>query len=160
MKKLLITFFITLLFTGCSTLKVDVDYDENFDFSKHKTFFVKHKNLKGENTLTNDRIISAIEKNLQLKNYKKTSEDIADLIFVFHISVKDKTQIQPNYQVGIGRYGRYGGTMISTTSSYDYKEGTLIIDALNPKDKKTLWRGTGITELNKNSTTRRKKRVY
>ena len=37
----------------------------------------------------------------------------------------------------------HGGMGSSTTTESTYTEGTLIIDAYEPSDKKMVWRGTG-----------------
>ncbi len=42
--------------------------------------------------------------------------------------------------------------MMSTTHTYEYNEGTLIIDALNPQTQKIVWRGIGVKELRDNKT--------
>ena len=152
MKKIIILLTSLLLFIGCSTLNVSVDYDDSFNFNKQKSFVVKHKSKDGEDTLTNDRIISSLEADLELKNYKKVSLEEADLIFVFHLNIENKSDIQTTYQMmGFGRY-RYGGATISTTNTYNYTEGTLIVDALNPKNKKIVWRATATAELKEKKT--------
>ncbi len=131
-----------LLLAGCSSLKVTVDYDTEFDFTSAKRFTVVHHNKEGEDTLLNDRLIKALETDLQAKAYIKSDKSSADLIFVFHTNVESKTDIDTDYtMVGYGRYGFSGG-MIATTRTYKYDKGTLIIDALNPADKKIVWRGT------------------
>ncbi len=157
MKNILILFISSLLFIGCSNMKVSVDYDDSFDMSNEKTFVVVHKSAEGDNTLTDDRIINALERELVLKNYEKVSEQEADLIFSFQLGVENKSELQPSYEVGFGRYGRRGGGMVSTSSTYSYKEGTLIIDAL--KDEKVVWRGTAVMEL-KDKKTPQKRTEY
>jgi uncharacterized protein YxeA len=157
MKQIIILLSALALFAGCSTLKVSTDYDETFDFTKQKSFVVKHENKAGEDTLSNDRIIDSLEADLKAKGYKKVSLEEADLIFVFHVNVEKKSDIQTDYQMmGYGRY-RYGGAMVSTTSTYNYEEGTLVIDALNPKNEKIVWRSTGVAELKEQKTPQKRK---
>jgi len=143
----------TLLFIGCSTLDVSVDYDESFDFKSAKTFAIVKNNEMPEDTLTNDRIIDAIKNDLELKNYNQVAVEKADLIVVFYLKIKDKSQVSTSYSGGLGYrgYGRgygYGGGMMASTHTYEYEEGTLVIDALNPKTKKIVWRAIGVKELN------------
>lgn len=156
MKYLLSIITIVLFFSSCSTIKVTTDYDEKFNFSKSKTFAIKHNNKSGENTLTNDRIINSLENDLLSKGYKKASLKDADLIFVFHINIENKTDIETNYEtMGFGRY-RYAAAFPSTTT-YSYKEGTLIIDALNPKNEKIVYRTVGVDELKEKNTPKKRK---
>jgi len=152
MKKIFGYILAMVIFTGCSTLKVSVDYDETYDFSKVETFAVDGNYEQAKNTLFNDRVVAALENELQLKSYKKVTPNSADLIFVFHSNVREKSDIQTSYGLSGYRGYRYGGMMMSTTNTYNYNEGTLIIDALNPKTKKIVWRGTGVKELRENKT--------
>lgn len=156
MMKILSFITATLLFIGCSTLDVSVDYDDSYDFKSVKSFTVDNSIGTSKNTLIGTRIVNALEGELELKNYKKTSKEDANLIFVFYGSVKDKQSVSTSYS-GYGGYGRrggfgYGGMMMSTTNTYEYQEGTLVVDALNPKTKKIVWRGIGVKELKNYNT--------
>ena len=148
--------FLSLFMVGCSTLDVNVDYDEGFNFAAVKSFQVVHNVREGENTLVNDRITAAIESELEKKGYVKTTHN-ADLVFVYHYNAKDKVDIRTDYQmVGYGGFG-YGGAMIAHTSAYNYTEGTIIIDALNPKTKKIVWRSVGTLEVQEKETPQEKR---
>ena len=148
--------FLSLFMVGCSTLDVNVDYDEGFDFAAVKSFQVVHNVREGENTLVNDRITAAIESELEKKGYVKATSD-ADLVFVYHYNAKDKVDIRTDYQmVGYGGFG-YSGAMVARTSAYNYTEGTIIIDALNPKTKKIVWRSVGTLELQEQETPQEKR---
>lgn len=161
MKYFLSTLVTLLIFTGCSQVQVNVDYDDSFNFSAQKTFVIIEEKKEGSNTLYIDRVISALESTLESKNYTKASKDNADLIFVFHTDITSKSDINTDYQrVGFGMY-RYGGGMggmVSTTSTYNYDEGTLMIDALSPKTKNIVWRGVGQTEVKKQETPQEKRK--
>ena len=147
-----------LFFSACSTLKVNVDYDDAYDFAKVKTYMVKHNPKEGESTLVNDRITSSLENVLDAKGYKKVTSE-ADLIFVYHYAAKDKIDIQTDYHmIGIRRYG-FGGTMVATTTAYEYTEGTIIIDAFDTKTNKIVWRSVGSLELQEQETPE-EKRAY
>ena len=146
-----LTFVLSLLLlVGCSTLNVSVDYDETYDFKNVKSFAIDIAASNSKNTLFNERVFNALKNDLELKNYKNSTKEDADLIFVFYVSVKDKQSIHTSYS-GYGGYRRYGGLgggmMMSTTNTYEYQEGTLVIDALSPKTKKIVWRGVGVKEL-------------
>lgn len=151
-------FFIFVAFViflgGCSTLEVSVDYDDTYDFSKAKKIAVVHEHKAKENTLLNDRIVNALTQNLESKYYTEVNSNEADIIFVFYVDVKDKTQINTDY-ISMGMRYRFGG-MMASTSTYDYTEGSLVIDALNPKTKKIIWRAIGVKELNEYNTPQEK----
>lgn len=152
MNKFFILLVSTLFFLGCSSLRVSNDYDPGFNFSEQKTFAVVHHSREGEDTLLNDRIQKAMEADISSKGYIKMQKEEADLVFVFHTTAESKTDIDTDYQmIGYGRYA-YGGGMVATTRTYHYTKGTLIIDALNPKDEKIVWRGIGTDTLREKKT--------
>ena len=157
MKKYLIYLMASVVaFSGCSTMDVSVDYDESFNLSKQKTYAIARKTTEGENSLFIDRVTKAIESNLDAKNYTKSGVDAANILVTFNAKIESKTSTYTDYQAfGIGRY-RYGGAMISTTSSYDYEDGTLVIDVINPKTNKIVWRGVGQTEVEHKKTPQEK----
>jgi len=152
MKRFFILMLSALVFSACSSLRVSHDYDTEFDFIKQKTFAIAHNNREGEDTLHNDRVQKALEVDLVSKGYTKTIKKDANLVFVFHTSVENKTDIETDYQmIGYRRFG-YGGAMIATTNTYHYTKGTLIVDALNPNDEKIVWRGIATDTLNEKKT--------
>ncbi len=152
MKKIFLLGFTIFMFFGCSSLRVNVDYDTAYLFSKQKTFAVVHNAKEGEDTLFNDRLTSALEEELNSKGYMKTEQEKADMVFVFHANAESKTDIHTDYvRVGYRGY-RYGGGMDTQTSSYTYTKGTLIIDALTPTDEKIVWRATTTDVLSQYDT--------
>ena len=169
MRKFLI--YLTLLFilNGCSTLQVAVDYDPSFSFQTKKSYAVVHNNKESDNTLISDRVQKAIKVSLNTKGYKEVSQESASLIFVFHVNVMNRSDIRTDYQMvgyngyryGFGGYGYGPGTaVIATPSTYRWKEGKLVIDALNPQTKKIVWRGTVKDELGRKNTTPEEKTAY
>jgi len=159
MKQIIVAVFIALLMSACSSLKVNVDYDPEFDFTSKKTFAIVHYNKEGEDTLFNDRLINALEQELFSKNYIKKEKGEAELIFVFHVNVEHKTDIHTDYvRLGYSRY-HYAGQMMATTRTYKYKKGTLVIDVLNPKDDKIVFRSIA-TDILKTHDTPQKRTEY
>lgn len=158
MKNFLLGISMLFLMAGCSTLKIDVDYDTFYDFDNKTDYSVVHSDREGTNSLIADRITKAIKKSLNAKAYSEVAKKDAQLIFVFHTNVKNKTDIEMDYQtIGFGGFGMgFGSNVIATPTTYNYTEGTLIIDALNPKTKKIVWRSVGSDELGSHSTPQEK----
>ena len=150
--KFLSLLMTALLFVGCSTLDVSVDYDETYDFSNDKTFAIDSSTQDSINTLFSSRVVNALENELKSKHYTKVSKEKADLIFIFKAATKEKSDTHINYGVSGYRGYRYGGMMMSTSHTYEYTEGTLVIDALSPKTKKVVWRGVGVKEISEKET--------
>jgi hypothetical protein len=149
MRYILIT-LLTLFISACSTLSTSVDYDTHYNFKTIHTFAVVHKTKEGENTLTNERIEKALVNVLKSKGLQQVEPQNADLVFLYHTNVQNKTDIYTDYQM-VG-YGRYGGMVISTPRTYNYDEGKLIIDAYNPKTNKTVYRAVAVDELPEKKT--------
>ncbi len=145
--RLLFLLVITLLFGACSSLNVHNDYDPSYDFSKVKSFAIVHKQKEGEDGLTVQRIKKALRRALAAKGFVEVQPEKADLLFLFHLNVMNKTQIYTDYQM-VG-YGRYGGMVIATPRSYNYDEGKLIIDAYDPKLNQTVYRVVLTDEIDK-----------
>ena len=131
-------------------MEVQNDYDPSYDFSKVKSFAVVHKQKEGEDGLTVKRIEKALTKALKVKGLVPTQPQKADLLFLFHLNVTNKTEIYTDYQM-VG-YGMYGGMVISTPRSYNYDEGKLIIDAYDPKINQTVYRVVLTDELKERKT--------
>lgn len=171
MKKLFLIGTIFLLFSGCSTLDTEVDYDTAYEFKDQTHYSIVHSDREGDNTLVNDRIKEAIKISLNAKEYEEVKESEADLLFVFHVNVQKMSDIRTDYEMvgyggfgygmGFGGYGRgFGTAMVVHPSTYKWTEGKLIIDALNPRSKKIVWRGVATDELSQNSSTPQEKTLY
>jgi len=162
-----------LSITGCSSLNIDVDHDTSYNFHGKTKYAIVHKPKEGDNTLINDRIIKAIKTTLNEKGYKEVAVSDADLLFVFHVNVTQMSDIRTDYQVigysgyrygagwGYGGYGGYGSAVVvPNTTTYRWTEAKLIVDALNPKTKKIVWRGIATDEITRGNYTTQEKTAY
>jgi len=145
-----------LFFSACSTINVSNDFDPAFSFDTVKSYALLYKSNERSNTLTDERIKSGIDMQLRQRGYSKVNRKDADIYVVFHTNVQNKTKIVQGYEhIGISpyrygyRYGYgYGGMMaVPTTRTYNYDEGKLLIDILNTKDNKIVWRGVATDSL-------------
>jgi Domain of unknown function (DUF4136) len=145
-------FFVPLicfLISSCSTIRVQSDYDHSYNFRQYGSYRVasdSELNLRDalkRNPLVYKRVLDAINKDLQAKGFilKRTGQ--ADFVVVAHAGVKEKMRLEQYNAAGYGWYhpwwGPYGGY---TNISY-YKEGTLVLDIVDFKNKELAWRGTG-----------------
>ena len=154
MTKTLLFILSTLIFSGCSTINVTNDFDPAFSFNDVKTYAILYKSKDYSDTLTDERIKTGIDTQLKQKGYIKVKRKDADIYVVFHTDVRNKTKIVQDYQyIGISpyRYGYgygYGGMMaVPVTRTYNYDEGQLLVDILNAKDNKIVWRGVATDSL-------------
>ena len=76
----------------------------------------------------------------------------------YHVLLKDRTKIR-SYSSGYYGYRHYpygyGGTL-GGVSSYDYKEGTLIIDVIDARTRRLAWRGWAVGATRKGYYTEEK----
>jgi hypothetical protein len=77
----------------------------------------------------------------------------ADLLVNAVTIVKNKREITANTNYGYGGayrpYGYWNGGSVTTFNTYDYVDGSLIIDVVNNKAQKLLWQGIGNAEIDK-----------
>jgi hypothetical protein len=138
---------------GCVSPDVKTDFDPTVDFSRFKTFaFTGLTDLdqRGmlDNSLMRQRLENMIGRELQQKGLTQVGlEQNPDLLVHYWVGVKDKQQLQstgPAYGgYGYGWRAGYGGGV----STYEYREGTLITDLVEPTKRNLVWRATVVAEL-------------
>jgi hypothetical protein len=140
-----------LIFTGCTTISVNQDYDPAYDFAKLKTYgFIPITEEAGIDQLNATRLGDAIKENLNTKGY--TLSDNADFGIALFFTKDTKTSIQSTGGYGYGYgygYRGYGGMGGSTYVS-QYDEGTLVIDVVDMAKQELVWRGIGTGVLSEN----------
>ncbi len=168
MKVITLIVSMVFLFSACSTLQVDTDFDSKYNFKDKTKYTIVHNAKEGDNTLINDRIKESLRESLNAKKYEEVSKEEADLVFVFHVNVTNRSDIRTDYQrvgysgygYGYNGYGGYGTHVIAVPTTYQWREGRLVVDALNPKTKKIVWRGIVSDELTRSSLTSKEKTDY
>ncbi|MFY4727848.1 DUF4136 domain-containing protein [Nitrospira sp. BLG_2] len=141
---------------GCTALDVKTDFDPTIDFSRFKTFaFTGLTDLDQggilDNSLIRQRLENMIGKELQRKGLTQVGlEQNPDLLVHYWVGVKDKQQVHSTGTTygGYGFGSGYGwGAGYGGVSTYDYREGTLIVDLVEPTNKTLVWRATMVAEL-------------
>jgi len=152
-KKYLLVFFSTLL-SACATQKSNYDYIAGTDFNKYRSYawVVVDKNSKesqrAKSQLVDRRIVEAVDSALTVKRMQKVTDE-PDILVNYHVSVSQQEKQQPKGHVSIGTasYGRGSsvgfGVSMPVGGSRTYKEGTLVIDMIDAKNKQILWQGWG-----------------
>jgi hypothetical protein len=147
---------VTALLFACSTVQVRQDYDQTEDFSQLRTYSWLPKpqeqtgNLRLDNPLLHDRIVAAIDRNLQAKGYTKVADAKPDFYVAYHLASQQKLDVRTiDYGTGYGVWGvaGYGGVGWSETYAVPYEEGTIAIDVIDLARRKLVWRGVGVGRL-------------
>lgn len=132
-----------ILFPNCSTIRVETDFDRDADFSIYKTYrWISDKNRTRETKLMKDQLIkkhvhSAVDRELAEMGFDKAGRSGADILVAFYIGTKKKVDVN-HYGYGYGRWGRFHSRGVSV---HRYKEGTLILDFIDARNKQLIWRG-------------------
>jgi hypothetical protein len=144
-----IAFSLAMLST-VSAQQVKIDFDHQADFSRYKTY--SWQEIKPANSLWDARIKSAVDSELAAKGWTQVASG-GDVAIVAIKTTQTQRTLQTFYDAmggGMGGWGwrRFGGGGFgggfgeSTTTEDDYKEGTLIIDMYDAKNKQLIWRSS------------------
>ena len=149
-----------MILIACSpSLKVSSDYDKTVDFAPYKTFSMYQLQDKSGavSQLNQNRITDAVKKQMVAKGFTENDAN-PDLLVNVVTYLKEKQQVTANTNYyGYGGYYRpyaWGGGMSSGTttySTYNYHDGTLMIDVVDASKKQLVWQGVGNKEIDKPS---------
>ncbi len=146
---------LALAFTSCNLTKVTVDYDPQVDFKQYKTYSYVQWNKQSDEILSErdkKRFRDATSFELEKLGFVK-GEGKTDLVVNLFLIVDQKTGTATyndfyssgptvGYYYGPWGYNNPGGVSVAgTMHSYDYEEGTLIVDLLDVKKKQLAWQG-------------------
>jgi len=136
---------------GCTGPKVITDFDPSAEFSAFRTFAFTGLTARGDevgvldNSLLRKRIEAMVDRQLTAKGLRQVGvEDPSDLLVYLFVGVKDKQRIESTGMAGVGFGGRGRGAGFSGggVTTYEYEEGTLIVDLTESSKKELVWRAT------------------
>lgn len=140
--------------SGCSSIKVSNDYDQDADFRTYETYdwLDNRPNIPAEvvaamnqNPLFDKRLRSAAESELNAKGLTRDQTD-PDILLTYHVGVEDKVDVT---DWGYRYSGQYYGYQ-RDIQLYQYHEGTLIIDMIDAKTMQLVWRASGTKTVDEN----------
>jgi Domain of unknown function (DUF4136) len=134
--------------------KVTIDYAKDVDFKSVHTFqYVASEPEPANDTqdpFLAERITEMLKAKLTEDGLREVMEN-PDFYVTYHVITKEVPVLNTTgygyggYGPGWGAWG--GGISSATTTVSSYTEGTLVIDAYRPSDKKLVWRGTGTVNV-------------
>ena len=161
--RVLIAAAAAVFFLGCSSTRIQTDFDRQANFSSYSSFAwyqVTDQNKRPTDVpsqIVDGRIRRAIEDNLRLKGFSQGESGEADLLVTYYTSLSSQMQFHTTgwgYGWGGGPYWRFGyGYWPGWTSTtvHTYHEGTVIIDIIDRGKNQLVWRGITTRVLNKKS---------
>jgi Domain of unknown function (DUF4136) len=152
----LLTGFVCSVYSCSDRLKAYQDFDLDMDVRKYATYsWPERTDIESKsnplmfNELTDKRIMKAVDFQLAKNGYKPTTS-VPDLKIHYHIIVKDKS-VKYLDDPGNDDYSPYW--TFGQMDVYRYKEGTLIIDMIDVKTCRILWRGWAVAILDEDLAT-------
>ena len=135
--RVILVLFLIGFTVSCATYSVKHDYDLQANFAEFKTFDWMQVPEKADiDSLILQRVKNAVNAELKAKGLTLSSNN-PDFLIAEHLGKNAKVRVS-NYGYGYGyRYRGYRGV-----SAYQYEEGVLILDFVDIKSKKLIWRGS------------------
>jgi hypothetical protein len=146
---------VALLAAACGpTMEVDSDFNPAIDFSRYKTWnFIETRatgpNVAQINDLVKQRIEGKIEAVMATKGFMRQMGGAPDFYLAYHGTSETKYDVTTQgYSYGGwgGGWGGYygGGVRMGTATTHvdQYKQGTLVLDIIDGKERALVWRGT------------------
>jgi hypothetical protein len=149
MRRLLTVLAIIALTAGCAAMTVSSHIERNVNFADFLTYdWGPPDNLPvGDPRLDNnpffqDYLQGAIEKKMAARGYERVVSGEPDLLIHYHASVNQKVDV---YKAD-APYGYCYGTCEAQV--VDYEQGTLVVDIVDRKTNKVIWRGWAQDTMN------------
>jgi len=153
MMRLVIALFFIVV-TGCTQVQTDSNVDDAADFTALKTFAWLHDVDKpAEDVRLNDPLLrqtvrTAVEQSLSAKGYEQVDLQQADFLVAWFGAIEKKIKKEniDHFYAPYGYGTLYRDPVLNTESPrkiQEYEEGTIIIDVVDPKNRRLIWRGSG-----------------
>ena len=139
-------FILLIAVSGCSSLSVNYDYDQNVNWAKFQTYgwmeapqgsFDPSSPLQ-DTPLLQQRVHNSVDYEMEQRGI--TMSDNPDLLVVYHLGTQEKIQVTDWGYHYSDYYWGYGGRQIDV---YQFTEGSLVIDLVDAETTNLVWRGTG-----------------
>jgi hypothetical protein len=155
-----------IMLMGCSTMRITSDYDPTaIDACAHyKTYawldLPKGDDPRVHNDLLETAIVSAVDTELAAWGYTEVTHGSPDFLIGYHIDIQGKlsvTHVNDYYGYNYGYWAPRYGAGYSQTYVDQYDEGTLLLDIIDGKSNKLVWRSTARAELNEYANPRERR---
>jgi hypothetical protein len=150
MPRLAFAAVLAVSLAGCATVQIDTQYKRDVDYRRYQTFAWNpvepgpEQAPEARDPEIRRLVLGTIEEQLLGRKFKRASQGATpDFFIAVHGWSRDKIEVkQYGYVYGYSGYGMYptmGGPAIQVEQ---YKEGTIVIDFIDPGTKEMFWRGT------------------
>ncbi len=131
--------FALLALTGltCFARDIKVDFDHHVNFSQYKTY--SWAKVDTPDPLWNDRVKEAVDSELTKRGWNEVPSG-GDISIVAVGTTRDKPTLRTFYDGFDG--WMWSSFADATTYVENYTVGTLVIDMLDSRTKRLIWRGS------------------
>jgi len=167
---------LLLTLAGCSNQpSFTVDYADDADFSSFRSYRW-YDDIHGSELAeyrqynsSDKRVRTYVDRELKARGLRESTTERADVWVNYHISKEQQMRIDSFSRypstgmhggVGVGTYGSAVSLGYSTGPSVrTYKEGTVVLDIIDARSSKIVWRGIAEGRLKENLSIYDKNRV-
>lgn len=137
-----------LLSAACSMVSVTTDYDKTASFAQYRRYVLEPARAPIPLSPSTEAALRDTLRATLARRGITESNDQPELNVVPHVSTQQKLAVYPSTAWGYAglpyRYGRYGmwvGAPMTYTDISQYTEGTLVLDFVDAKTQKLVFRG-------------------
>jgi hypothetical protein len=128
--------------------QVKTDYDRSADFTQYKTY--SWEKVQTQDPLWVNRIKEAVNSDLTAKGWMPVES--GGNVAIVAMEMTQNHQTLNTYYDGFGGGWNWGGGFgDATTTTENYKVGTLVVDLFDANTKKLIWRGSSSDTLSDKS---------
>jgi len=145
------------ILVGCSLNNVRTEFDPDTTFSLLKTYDWAPmeagtiEDTRADNAVVTSGIRRAVESELAIKGFRLLTTDVPDVYVRYHLMFKDLSFYTSMDQHG-AEYDEPQYREMPRIRPYEYIEGTLSLELIDPQTKRRLWRGSYETEVTGGAT--------
>jgi len=154
-KSFSVVLLLLALLSACAPTKPVLDYSDTYNFSSVRNYALSSRDDMQDSEalisdMTRNRIELAIEAQMDARGYKNVSRDKADVFVAYYVITQERQQVtQTERPVYRCRY--CAPVWASDVQVRQYSEGTLIIDIVDSKTGKAVWRGSTAGRIDPNA---------
>ena len=149
---------ILVIMAGCAQLQTASEIDDTVDFTTLHTYSWLHdvdtpaKDVRLNDPKVRQTIRTAVEQSLSSKGYEQVAPLQADFLVTWFGAIEQKIKKESidHFYAPYGYGTLYRDPVLNTESPRaigEYEKGTIIIDFVDPKSQKVIWRGSGSGRL-------------
>jgi hypothetical protein len=132
-----------LALAGCATMNITSHLERGVDFARYRTYAWGPTDARptgdprlDSNPFFKDRLEGAVERSLTAKRFEKSTSTTPDLLIHYHANITQRFEVNT-----VDRDRGYCSDDCEPTAG-EYDEGTLVLDMVDARTNKVVWRGS------------------